>query len=253
MKLKLALFFCGWFYLTTLVAQDANTLVQKGVDLNVMYRNEADFFIGANTEGFDIGYRRAKHLNGFRKAVWEFEGLNKKAEKQTAITNANPSYQSPKSYNFGEINDLYIFRIGYGFQQVKFRKAERKSVEIRYSLYGGLSLGFLKPVYLEIIPPATNVPIIVAYNPNDPVQIQDNIYGGAPFLDGFNKMSIVPGGYCKFAISFEYGDNRPDIKAIEVGTTVDAFPIVMPQMAFSKNYQVFPSLYVDFVFGKKWF
>ena len=238
---------------TVAVAQDAMTMLQKGVDLNVVYNNEADFFIGANTAGFEMGYRRSHHINGFRKGVFEIEGLNKNSAKQIAVTNPNPSYQNAKSYNYGQINDLFILRVGYGFQQVKFRKAERKSIEIRYAAYGGLALGILKPVYLEVVPPNASQPEIVAYNPNDPNQSQSYIYGGAPFTDGLNNLSFVPGLYAKFALSFEYGESRPDVKALEVGLVVDAFPVVIQQMAFTQNHQVFPSLYVDFVFGKKWF
>ena len=93
---------------TVAVAQDAMTMLQKGVDLNVVYNNEADFFIGANTAGFEMGYRRSHHINGFRKGVFEIEGLNKNSAKQIAVTNPNPSYQNAKSYNYGQINDLFI-------------------------------------------------------------------------------------------------------------------------------------------------
>ena len=66
-------------------------------------------------------------------------------------------------------------------------------------------------------------------------------------------MSVYPGGYAKFALSFEYADRYNGIKAIETGATLDVYPRVLPMMAFNKKQQVFASLYLKMIWGKKWF
>ena len=52
---------------------------------------------------------------------------------------------------------------------------------------------------------------------------------------------------------FEYGKRYNVIKAIETGAVLDVYPTVLPMMAFSEKQQVFVSLYLKMVWGKKWF
>jgi hypothetical protein len=66
-------------------------------------------------------------------------------------------------------------------------------------------------------------------------------------------MRIYPGGYAKMGFSFEYGEYSNEVKAIEVGVVVDGFIAPVPTMARVKNEQILVTLYLGFVFGKKWF
>jgi len=238
----------------SIFAQDATTLVQSGVDLNVIYRNEATFGVLAHSNGFGITYRRAKHMTADRKRVIEFEFVNMSHPKE--VKTVNPYYENSKGFYYGELNSMLIPRIGLGYQNVLYRKAERRSVEIRYSYYLGLSLGLLKPVYLEILPknPTSGNEVNVSterYDPN--VHTMDRIYGAAPYFKGIDELSVYPGGYLKLGLSFEYGNTRSSVKAVETGVTFDAYPKVVPLMAYAKNYQVFPSFYISLIFGRKWF
>lgn len=240
-----------------LFAQDATTLVQSGKDLNVMYRNEASFGLLAHSNGFGINYRRAKHLTADRKRVIEFEFVNTSHPKE--IKSVNPYFENSKGFYYGKLNSILIPRIGFGFQNVLYRKAERKSVEIRYSTYLGFSFLLAKPVYLEILNksnsgnPSEYTISTEKYDPQNPLHGIDNIYGRAPYFKGFDETRIYPGMYAKLGLSFEYGDSRSDIKAIEVGMTFDGYLKVVPIMAYTKNYQLFPSLYISFIYGRKWF
>ena len=66
-------------------------------------------------------------------------------------------------------------------------------------------------------------------------------------------MRFHPGGYAKLGLTFEYADLDDDIKAIETGVTVDVYPKVIPIMATAKNQQVYVNLYINFLWGRKWF
>lgn len=234
-------------------AQDAITLVESGADLNVLYRNEATFGLLAHSNGFGLIYRRGKHLTGTRKHVLEVEVVNMSHPKE--IKSVNPYFENSKGFYYGKLNSIIIPRVGVGFQNVLFRKAERKSVEIRYSTYLGASLALAKPVYLEILhQTAINSEFNLSTEKYDPaVHTFDKIYGRAPYFTGFDQTKLYPGVYAKFALSFEYADLRNDVKVIETGITIDAYPKVVPIMAQFRNYQVFPSLYISFIYGKKWF
>lgn len=244
----ISLFVSGFIF-----AQDATTLVQSGVDINVMYRNEAVFGLLAHSNGFGMTYRRGRHVTGTRKRVLEVELVNMSHPKE--IKSVNPYFENSKGFYYGKLNSIIIPRVGIGFQNVLFRKAERKSVEIRYSTYLGASIALAKPVYLEILH-QTNINSefnlsTEKYDPNE--HTFDKIYGRAPYFKGFDQTKFFPGGYAKFALSFEYGDLRSDVKVIEVGTTLDVYPKVVPIMAYTSNYQLFPSIYISLIYGKKWF
>ena len=89
------------------------------------------------------------------------------------------------------------------------------------------------------------------YNPDE--HYIDDIYGRAPYHRGLGQTRIHPGGYAKLALSFEYADYHDDVKSIETGVILDAFPKQIPIMAFNKNQQFFLTFYVSMIYGRKWF
>lgn len=236
-----------------LFAQDAITALQNGENLNVIYRNEANISVLAHTNGFGFNYRRCRHITATKKGIFEIEAVNMRHDKE--IKTSNPYFDNSKGFYYGKLNSLQIIRPGLGYQKTLYRKAERKSIEIRLGTFVGASFGLSKPIYLEILQ-ETSLPneyIIKQerYNPNK--HYIDNIYGRSPYFKGFNETKIHTGAYAKLALSFEYADYHNDVKAIETGITLDAFPKAIPIMAFAPNQQVYLTFYISLVYGKKWF
>ncbi len=232
-------------------AKDNETRLKNGEDLNVLYRNEASGAIYAHTAiGFGLAYRRGWQVNVTRKRMFELELQNFKNPKE--IKTVNSAGQGARGYFYGKLNSFFIFRPGIGFQNILYQRSDKKSVEIRYSYFIGATINFAKPVYLEVRNSQTDQnTTIERYDPN--VDNQYNIVGKAPFQNGLDHTTIYPGGYAKFALSFDYSNRYNGVKAIEVGALVDIYPVGLPMMADNKYEQVFPQLYVKYVFGKKWF
>jgi hypothetical protein len=220
--------------------------LSTGKELNVLYRNEASGGVFLHSRGFGMNYRRGKHITGEKKRMLEVEMATMRDPKEVKISHIENS----KGYYYGKLNSLILFRPGIGFQNVIFRRGERKSVEIRYSVFGGASLCVAKPVYLEIL---TETQTINTERYDPEIHNQDNIYGRSPFFTGIDKSKIYPGGYLKFSTSCEYADNSNEIKALELGTILDVYPIPVPIMSVKKNQPFFITLYASFIFGKKWF
>ena len=125
-------------------------------------------------------------------------------------------------------------------------------MEIRYSYFAGTTLSFAKPVYLEIKKGTySTLPATERYNPD--IHKQEDIFGKAPFFKGIDKTIIYPAAYAKLALSFEYADRYNALKAIETGAVIDVYPRAMPILAYNKRQQVFVSLYLKIIWGKKWF
>lgn len=236
--------------------KDDLTRLQKGEDVNVLYRNEASFGVFVHSAGgFGLAYRRGLHVTGKRKRMFEVEIQNFKHPKEVKSVNSN--FENAKGFIYGKLNSILIIRPGVGYQNILYQKSDKKSVEIRYSYFLGGTLAFAKPVYLEIIHqnsvfgmPSTTI-TTERYNPE--IHYSDNIYGKAPFFKGMEKTRLYPGAYAKLALSFEYANRYNGVKAIEIGAVVDVFAIPVPMMAFNKKEEAVVSLYLKFVWGKKWF
>ena len=113
----------------------------------------------------------------------------------------------------------------------------------------------LKPVYLQIIHPTTKIyEVVFTTERYDPlIHFPDNIYGRSSYLKGIEQTKLQPGGYAKFAFSFEYASWQEEVKALEVGASLDLFAAPVPIMAFNKANRAFINLYINLHFGKKWY
>ncbi len=234
--------------------RDDKTRLENGEDLKVLYRNESSFAVFIHSAGgIGLAYRRGQQVTGFRKRMWEMELQNFKHPKE--IKSLNSYYDNSKGFIYGKLNSVLLVRSGVGYQNILFEKNDKSNIEIRFSYSVGGTLAFAKPVYLEVIVPTADPSIsLIATERYDPDKhFPAQIYGKASFFKGIDKMKFYPAGYGKIALSFEYGKRYNVIKAIEVGSVVDVYPVALPMMAFNKKQQAYISLYLKMVWGKKWF
>jgi len=238
----------------SLNAQDNIPQQQIGAkdEVQLLYRNEMNFGAVIHTNGFGFNFRRGKHVTGFMKRVLEIEAVSLKHPKEARAQ--NPLFENSKGYFYGKQFAVIVLRAGYGFQRILYGKQDRRGVEIRLVTFLGASLALAKPVYLDILHEIDPQRYIISTEKYDPtLHFSDNIYGRAPYFKGFDEMRFHPGGYAKLGLTFEYADLDDDIKAIETGITIDVYPKVIPIMATAKNQQVYVNLYINFLWGRKWF
>lgn len=251
--MRFFLLFCFSFIGLQVHAQDSARFAN---DVTILYRNEAEGGINLHSNGFGLTFKRGWHLTGYKKQMLDIDFVSLRDPKQYKL--ANRFYPDSKPYFFGKLNFAYILRGGYGRQNIIFGKAERSGVEVRYNYYVGLSIGITKPVYLDILvdnpfDSLTKVIETRQYDPNDPIQqIQENIYGPGPYFNGIDHLSIYPGGYGKFSLSFEYAGWQQKITAIEAGVVLDAYAEGLPIMANGTKNNIFFNFYIALIWGGKW-
>jgi hypothetical protein len=232
-------------------SQSTSQAIANGQDPTVLYRNEMSFGIFAHSRGFGLNFMRAKHVTGTRKRLFEVQALNMKHPKEIKISNNS---DNSKKFIYGKLNNILLFRVGVGYQTTIFKRSDRKSVEIRTSYYLGGNLTFAKPNYILVFREnntGTKYQESVKYDPE--VYTIDSISGRGPLVDGLGEMKIYPGAYAKFNLSFEYAPFSNKVKAIETGVIFDYYPKALPIMAKNPAENFIVTLYVAFVFGKKWF
>lgn len=232
-------------------SQSTTQAVANGQDPNVLYRNEASFGVFAHSRGFGILYTRAKHITGTRKKLLEIQALNMKHPKEVKVSNNS---DNSKRFVYGKLNNILLFRAGVGYQTTLFKRADRKSVEIRTAYFLGGNITFAKPSYVLIYRENSlggKYQQSVRYDPA--IHTIDSISGKGPLIDGLGEMKVYPGLYAKFNLSFEYAPYSNKVKAIETGVILDYYPKALPIMARNPAENFIVTVYVGFVFGKKWF
>jgi hypothetical protein len=248
--LKRSLFIVFTLFTARLFSQSAPEAIESGQDINVLYRHEATFKFFAHSRGFGVGYRRGKHITAKTKSLLEFEGLSLKHPKEVKVKGND---ENSKRYVYGKINSVALLRVGTGIQNIIFKRADRKSVEVRCSYIIGASLAFAKPYYVLVYRGSGTQRIAQSTKYDTEKFTQDSVVGHGPFIDGLNEMKIYPGVHGKFNISFEYAPYSNYVRAIEAGVSADYYPKAVPIMARNAPENLIVTLYVGFVFGKKWF
>jgi hypothetical protein len=230
---------------------------------NILFRKELYGAAVFHSAGWGISYRTGQNRNYYNKKMFEFDLVEMKSPKEVKRVNAN--FSNSRRYVYGKMNNLYLLRAGYGVQKLLNRKPYWGGIEVRFFYYGGLSIGFAKPVYLYIANYTTvgdQLYYDITTEKYDPdihfpwrtsIPSRDiDIYGKAPIYKGFGEIRPYPGGYMKFGFNFEYGSYNQSIKAIEVGATIDAFPKAVPIMAFNDPLHFFVNVYVSLTLGKRY-
>ncbi len=215
----------------------------------IFYRNEKSFGISLNSNGIGVSGRYAKRINARKKTLWEIDGANIKHPKEVRISN---SYYNNRSFVFGKQNLFINLRGGWGKQHEIFRKVDRGGISIRRYFTVGPVIGFLKPIYYEVLKVGGIVNDYYFTEEKFDPAIHDVGYinGRASFFKGISETQITPGIYGRFGISFEYSKSDITIHAIETGVSLDLFPREMVIMATEQNNFYFLTLFVTYRFGK---
>lgn len=245
MKLKLVIFLLLTTPLFVFSQTEESTIFDEAT---IVYNNAVYGGAILHTNGWGAHLTFAKAKTAFKFRTLQFDLVLMKHPKEVKSYTA---YEQSQSYIFGKINSFFVLRPSLGRRVVSFDKIRKSGVSVGYSWRAGPSLGFTKPVYLQIRQREDNFTRIVV-EPYDPDVPQNDIAGRAGFLKGFNQLKLHPGIYGAVAVNFEYDADREGLKGIEVGATVDYFPIEeIDIMAYAKNYRVFFNFYVCLQFGKK--
>lgn len=223
---------------------------ESNPDHKILFRKEWSCYLLAHTGGWGFGYRNGKHKTYFRKRMWEAEFVTMKHPKEKRVISY---YENSRSFIYGKLNSMYVLRGAYGVQKVLNGKPYWGGVELRWFMYGGVSLAITKPVYLYVVKynEATGQNDVVAERYDPDKHFIGDIYGRGPYFKGFDHLSIYPGAYAKTGLNFEYGTADALLKAIECGVVLDAYAMPVPLMAYSAKQNLFLSLYLSVHLGKR--
>jgi len=194
--------------------------------------------------------------------LFQLEFGEVKHPKETRVNSVqgnNASGGKAKSYIFGKINNFYTVNLSYGHRKMIAGKPEPKTVSIHWVYAGGLSLGLLKPYYLDGYVPQdqmTGSQLVrkeFKYEDN-PTNFLNNDYilGGTSFTKGFGEMKFIPGLHAKTALHFDFSNSKHLLMAIETGVSAAVYTQKIELMANQKAFPYTLNLYASFQIGKRW-
>jgi hypothetical protein len=241
--------------LTLLLLSWSCSMAQQTIyeETRVPFRKEYTGGVLIHGDGWGLNFFHGTYRTARYRRVLGLELVGMKHPKE--IKSFNPYYEDSRGYFYGKANSLLILRPTFGGKHQITDKIRRRGVEVNVVWGVGPSLGFAKPVYLQIGKP-DQIPyqtiVVERYDPL--VHDVQNIYGRASWFTGFGDMKLYPGGFGRFGFNFEHSSQTYGVKGLEVGVTMDAFPVVVPIMAEVEgveNKQFFFQFYLSIQFGKK--
>ncbi|CAN5434372.1 hypothetical protein BH20BAC1_BH20BAC1_21660 [soil metagenome] len=151
---------------------------------------------------------------------------------------------------YGKQNFFYPVKLGVQNQLLLGNKSNKNGVSVTANFGGGLSLGLLRPYYLQV-QKGNDLGYIKYDSPDSSLFLSGPIYGGPTFGRGWSEMTITPGVYAKTAFRFDYGAYNEIISAIEVGLTGEYYTKKIPILLQIEQKQFFFSAYAAIIFGKR--
>ncbi len=244
----------------------------------VVLMTENNFGGRIHSNGFSLFYENLKFITVNKKRLWQADFYYHIDYKEKTITTTpfNLSADLTPSFQFGRQNELFGFRLNYGFKKELSDKMEKNGVKVAMVYSAGITLGFLKPYNLLIsrgtvtIDTSKNLAFYdensiteESYNKENAaiftskglVQVSNNQYafirGSSNFLKGFGELQFVPGINAKFGFNFDWGPTGEIVKEMEVGVMLDIYNKPMPLYINNPNSPFFMTFYLAVGIGKR--
>jgi len=254
------------FVITVVAIQAQNVEFQSRpfADENkgVIYNKELAFDIRMHTNGFALAVNFGKIKTYYKTKYFHFEiGEIKHPKEQRHSFDYPSNGRTSRSFIYGKQNNLLVLRAGRGGKRYLSEKAKRKGIAVAINYEAGVTLGMLKPYYLDFWRSEDGDPTNVYFvsekytgDNEDSFLDISRIYGSSGFTKGFGELSVVPGIHGKLGVHFAWGAFDEFVKAFEAGIMFDAFFKKIPIMVDVQNAEnrpFFINLYLSLQLGKR--
>lgn len=218
-----------------------------------------------NTDGwsfvFESGKAKAqdmKRIDQFHDVrILQFEFNERRNPKELRMYGWDRDRQSDKMYAFGKLNNFYSLKFNIGNRKMIAGKPYPKSISVHWVYAGGLTLGLLKPYYVDAYTSKDNGASFelesIKYTPENSPYFLNPLYvvGSSGFAKGIGETKIIPGLHLKSALHFDYTPDKFKVAAIEIGATAEFYTQKIEMVASQKAVPYFFNLYAGIQFGKR--
>jgi hypothetical protein len=233
--------------------QHINQLIRQAEEGALVYNRHTIFGVQVSSLGYGVFYEHGRVKNARKANLFRIDITEIKDRKEDKVQNtANGFIFFGNPYIYGKINNFYQAKLGYGQQLILGQKGNKNGVSVTGIYGGGLSLGLLRPYYLQVIDPVTNEEKFIKYSAADSSLFLGNtILGGGGLSKGWNEMKFTPGLFGRAALRFDYGRFNEAVSGIELGVTAEYFSKKIAILAGPNDRNFFFQGYIALLFGKR--
>ena len=224
----------------------------------LIFRKQNAFGIQLRTRGYGIFYEIGRFKSPRFANLYLIEITETKDIKEEKTQTGNGFVSN--SFVYGKINNFYQFKLGFGQQYILGQKGNKNGIAVMGLYQGGLSLGLLRPYYINIQEGGQEKAI--KYDPDDSSNkflTAGLISGSSGLGKGWNELEVVPGAFIKTGLRFDFGRYNELIQALQIGLSAEAYskkieimapyditgkPAVEPKRVFFQGH-------IAFVFGRR--
>ncbi len=217
------------------------------------FKKHSLFGFKFSTDGYGLSFEKGKIKSPYKATLFQIELNEKKHKKESKQSRSDGAVVFGNPFIYGKQNNFYQLKLGIGQQYMLGGKANKNGVAVYVIMAGGLSVGLLKPYYLDVeSPPNTGEIRTIKYSQADSAEFMgNNILGAAGFFKGWGEVKIAPGAHAKTGLRFDWGRFNNTISAAEVGFNLEYYPGKVEQMVGLKANSLFFNGYISFLFGSR--
>jgi hypothetical protein len=219
------------------------------------FRTHAVWGFKVNHDGYGVSWEQGRMKTPYKASILQFELNDKrhpKEEKQSTGSSLGSGFiVLGNPFVYGKVNHFYQLKAAFGQQFMIGNKGNKNGVAV-YGIYaGGLSLGILRPYYVEVQAPPGRTRVI-KYTPADSAAFLGQfIVGGTGITKGWSDMKPMPGLHGKAALRFDWSRFNNAVTALEFGFNFEMYTGRVQQMATIEGRNFFANGYVSILFGKR--
>jgi hypothetical protein len=233
--------------------QRINAMIKQEEEGALIYAKQNAFGIQLRTNGYGAFYELGKMKTRRKTNLYTIDLAEIKDPKEEKVPTTASFFSIANPYIFGKINNFYPLKLGFGQQYLLGQKGNKNGVAVTAIYHGGISLGLLRPYYLEIDDTSASGSKKIRYTTEDSSDFtnQSIIRGSGGIGTGWGKIKFKPGIYAKGALRFDYGRYNEMVSAVEIGLSVEVYSSKVPILLYAKQRQIFFQGHIAIVFGRR--
>lgn len=225
-----------------------NSLLRQEEEGEVVFNKHSIFGIKLASDGYGLSYEVGKYKTSRLTSVLQFELNEKKHIKEYKQNSYIDIFGNVNQIIYGKLNNFFQLKASYGEQYRIGGKSNKNGVAVSAIGVAGVSLGILKPYYVDVQKPGSD-----RVRKTFP-EVSDSSYaviGASGFTVGWGEVKLRPGAHAKAALRFDYGRFNEVVSAIEAGVNAEYYVSGVPQMILTKENKFFFNAYVSILFGRR--
>ncbi|RYY84607.1 MAG: hypothetical protein EOO15_18960, partial [Chitinophagaceae bacterium] len=226
-----------------------DALVKQEEEGVLIYRKQTAFGLQLRSNGYgvflEIGRRKTPRWTN----VYALELTEIKHAKEEKGSNSNGTFNS--SYIYGKVNNFYQVKLGFGREYILGQKGNKNGVAVIAFGQGGLSLGLLRPYYLDIMEGPDKKS--VKYESEDSLKFLGltpaTVIGSSGLGKGWDELQVRPGAYVKMGLRFDFNRYNERMQAVQIGFSLEGYGKGIEQLVYNDPKKLFFQLHLAYVFG----